>query len=192
MSEQLNEGLFRFFQESVEDKEQTAIIGQLVYKAVDMVELRAMGSKDFVNKRVDKIKLHDAKMWSRLKPHYEAWQKGQELPLEGTPLEEWSLISAHHCRTLKEHGIRTVEQLAIINDETMKLIPMEGRKLQQRAAAYLSADRTAERSAVAITELKDQMNRMQAALEASEAMNRELAAGLEKRGPGRPRKEEAA
>ena len=192
MTEQHDQTLFRFYQESVEDREQTAQIGSLVFKSVDMVEIRAMGSKDFMSKRVDKIKQYDPPMWNRLKAHYEAWQRGQDAPLDGIPLKEWPLISAHHCRTLMEHGVKTVQQLAKINDETMKLIPMEGRKLQQRAEAYLSADRTAERTAVQVSDLKEQMARMQAELKAAQDMNAELAAGMEKRQPGRPRKTEDA
>ena len=192
MTEQHDTTLFRFYTKSVEDPEQTAEVGALVFKSVDMVEIRAMGSKDFMSKRVDKIKRYDPTMWNRLKAHYEAWQRGQEAPTDGIPLKEWALIAPHHCRTLMEHGVKTVQQLAKINDETMKLIPMEGRKLQQRAEAYLSADRTAERTAVQMAAMKEQMDRMAAELKAAQDMNAELAAGMEKRQPGRPRKTEDA
>lgn len=192
MSEQHSKGYYVFRKETIEDRDQTKVIGKVVFKEVDVVDLRSVGSKDFTTRSVAWLQKHDPKTWALVKPEYEPWLKGQEPPLDGTPLKTWALISAAHCRTLMEHGVKTIEQLAKINDETMKLIPMDGRRLQQTAAAYLSADRQAERAAVEITNIKEEMSRMRASLEASEALNRELAAGLEKRGPGRPRKEEAA
>jgi len=48
--------------------------------------------------------------------HYEAWKKGQEVPIEGTPLDQWAVIPREKALELQAANIRTVEELADVTD----------------------------------------------------------------------------
>jgi uncharacterized coiled-coil protein SlyX len=54
--------------------------------------------------------------WDAIKPHYEAWKAGREVPLDGTPLAAWPGISQEQAELLRMKGVRTVEQVAALTD----------------------------------------------------------------------------
>jgi hypothetical protein len=54
--------------------------------------------------------------WDAIRPHYEAWKAGREVPLDGTPLAVWPGISQEQGELLRMKGVRTVEQVAALTD----------------------------------------------------------------------------
>jgi len=54
--------------------------------------------------------------WNSIKPYYEAWKSGQEMPEYGTPLAAWPGITPGAAEVLLAHGIRTVEELRDLSD----------------------------------------------------------------------------
>jgi hypothetical protein len=83
--------------------------------------------------------------WSIIGPAYLAWKSGQEIPLNGTPLAAWGGIVPGQIEVLKRAGIKTVEDLAGLNDnETVRIHLPNARDIRDLAKAYLeSRDATA-------------------------------------------------
>ncbi len=52
-----------------------------------------------------------AARWDYIRPLYESWKKGEELPVNGTPLAVANFIRAEDADTLKKAGVRTLEEL---------------------------------------------------------------------------------
>lgn len=126
---------------------------------------------------------HMRAMWSVIGPAYDAWKAGNELPETGTPLAAWSGVSQDQAGILRKCGIRTIEDMRDAGDALIGSIPLPGaRDLKRMAGEWLAGKGQA-----------DMMARV-ADLEAQNAAMVEMLAEREptKRGPGRPKKEEAA
>ncbi len=115
-------------------------------------------------------------------------------PIDGMPIEHWPRVTRVMAMTLKAANIPTVEAMAAVDDNNISKIGPEGPRLRSEAKAFLqvSHDAAAAQRIQAESDAKD------ALLADMQRQIRELAAKLEakdeepKRGPGRPRKDEAA
>jgi len=122
--------------------------------------------------------------WNVIEPAYNAWKKGEEVPENGTPLGAWAAVSLDQAKHLRSMGIVTVEQVAKLDDATISALPFPGRReLPALAEAFLDSK--------SATDLAAQNHALQERIAAMEEMLTE-SMGEKKRGPGRPRKNEAA
>jgi hypothetical protein len=127
--------------------------------------------------------------WNAIKPSYDAWKAGQEVPLDGTPLAAWPGLSPEQAELFKMKGVRTVEQIAGLTDTHKHSMGIPGlHDIIENAKRYLLAkDKTSITSAL---EKKDaEIAALKAQQEEMAVMIKELMeAKQEKRGPGRPPK----
>lgn len=72
------------------------------------------------------------------KRSYAAWKEGHELPMDGTPIKGWPVISPAQQDTLIRMKVVTVEMLADMNDEGVKRYGMGARDLVNKARAWVS------------------------------------------------------
>ena len=120
------------------------------------------------------------------------WQQflnKQEQTHYGTPLEMWPGLTKIQVLELKGAKIHTVEQLGSLPDSTLQNIGMmDARNLRDRAKAYMD---NAENGA-ALSSALSTIEQQRTDIEALKAQFAQLAhdRSEEKRGPGRPRKEE--
>lgn len=78
--------------------------------------------------------------WSMVEPAYEAWKKGHEIPVDGTPLGAWPGINEAQASALRAVGIKTVEHVADITDAVISRVNLPGvRDLKTQAQAFLAA-----------------------------------------------------
>lgn len=119
------------------------------------------------------------------KEQYQAWKNGLEIPLNGTPIKGWPVISPAQQANLLHINILTVEDLAAINDEGAKRIGMGSLDLKNKAKAWLSqrddkGPLTIEIAAVkaeneqlkaSLTSMKAQMDNMEKRLNQSAAVD---------------------
>ena len=79
--------------------------------------------------------------WPR---EYEAFRAGRSAPLEGTPLSEWpsARMSRSRVEELAYFNIRTVEELAGVNDAQLQNLGMGARPEREAARAFLEVART--------------------------------------------------
>lgn len=74
------------------------------------------------------------------KADYELYKAGQEIPLHGTPIRGWKMISGARQEELIRLNIVTVEALANLTDEGMQNLGMMALELKRRAQAWLAQD----------------------------------------------------
>jgi hypothetical protein len=119
-------------------------------------------------------------IWSMVEPHYDAWKKGHEITVSGTPLGVWAGMTAEKAEVLRRFGIRTVEEVANLSETQMEKLPLPGvRAMRREAMSFLencgaseAAAREADRdNTIAALEAKisDQNERMAAMMDMLEA-----------------------
>ena len=138
----------RFDRVAVEDHVQSLSTGRYVAKDVDYVFITPPYSKDEVVKKAssfladNKLKVSlghlSPAMADRYEAQYKAWQTGQELPIDGTPIKCWAMISPAQQAMLIDRKILTVESLSKANDDGMRLIGMGGHGMRKMAQDWLS------------------------------------------------------
>ena len=123
---------------------------------VEYIEIRVAGARDPQACRpaseVDK---------QRFPRHYAAFKQRVELPEEGFPLAEWPLINRSMVETLTFMNVKTVEQLANLNDTHVSSI-MGGAGFKQKAQAWLKDRNSNDALARENSTLKAQMAEVQA------------------------------
>ena len=135
-----------FEEESVEDRNASLAAGGLISKSVDMVTIRQPGSKDDVKREAGPwlATLPQNPNWSpewveRAKAMYKQFKEGLEITQVGTHVRMWPPISKAEAETLMAAGLRTVEELALANEQSISRIGIGGRDLKQRAQAWLDS-----------------------------------------------------
>jgi len=145
-----------------EDRDATIEQGRAMVKDVHFALITPHGSKDRVERKVSEwfVVLDEAVAQERMpanwvrayKEAYEAWKEGREIPLEGTSIRNWPLLTPAQVENLTSIKILTVEDLAVANEELIGRIGMGGRVLKDKAQAWLmtagsAGAKTAERVA---------------------------------------------
>lgn len=139
----------RFEKRAVEDRAQTMAQGRYVAKDALFVLITPPGSKDEVPRLVSDwlVQLDEQVKQDRISPRlvdlykqsYERWMKGEEVPLHGTSLKLWPIVSPAEIQNCLAANIRTVEDLAQANGEAVGRLGMSGYSLKQKAEAWLKA-----------------------------------------------------
>ena len=73
------------------------------------------------------------------KTMYGMWKNGQELPINGTPIRGWLVISPAQQANLIAKNVMTIEDLASLNTEGINRIGMGAVELKNKAMAALQA-----------------------------------------------------
>lgn len=156
----------RFERRAVTDSERTLSEGHHVSKDEDYALITPPYSKDVVEKRVaawfqtveqnvraGRVPERHYEQW---KESYKRWQDGQEPPLDGTSVNDWSSISPSQRKNLISAGCRTVEDLAQANDEAMRRLGMGAQDLKNKAKAWLQASKDHGPLTMEIASLKNE------------------------------------
>jgi hypothetical protein len=174
----------RFERVAIEDKAASLAAGHYVAKDIDMANITPPYSKDIMKYKVinwfDQLKT-DAlngripQEWlDKYQASYQAWQKGQELPLDGFPIKGWGVCSPAQQETLIKMHILTVEQLADVTHEGIQRIGMGGVDLKNKATAWLQALKKAGPVTVQNAALKKQVTDQTLTIEGMETKIAEL------------------
>ncbi|WP_395443572.1 hypothetical protein [Caulobacter sp. UC70_42] len=102
----------RFYSKPVKNNFRSESEGRPVFEDKEFVEILVPGDRKTVVDTL--VKDEHKRRWPR---EYAAFKAGQEVPVEGTPLEEWPQITRSQVEELKFAHIRTVEQLASLPDD---------------------------------------------------------------------------
>ena len=132
-----------------EQKKESEEAGRYVAKDVDMVTVRQLGATDSVVFKVEqwlaqnKLDVQagrlDASHANAYEESYKRWKAGQEMPVHGTPIKSWPVISPAQVEILLRVGIRTVEDLSDLNDEGLRKIGMGAVELKNKAKNWMAA-----------------------------------------------------
>lgn len=137
----------RFKRVAVEDKAASLAQSRYVAKDVDYALITPPYSKDVAEIKVStwlataendvrngRVPAEVLKSW---KEAHTAWLNGQEMPLRGTAIKAWGVISPAQQEMLIRMNILTVEDLAGVNDEGLRRIGMGSMELKTKAVAWL-------------------------------------------------------
>ena len=132
-----------------EDRAASIEAGHYVSKDVPFVLVTPMGSKDrhespadewFARREQDAAEGRFPREWlSAFKGAFAEWKAGRELPLNGTSVANWPVASPSQVKMLLDLKVRTVEDLAEANEETLNRLGMGGRTLKQKAQDWLAS-----------------------------------------------------
>lgn len=141
----------RFEKRPIEDRAETLRKGAFSTKDVVHAIITPAGSKDqyaFVadewlarldqQVKEERIPFEWVDMYRRA---YEAYKRGEELPLDGTPIKEWPPLSPAQRVNLIALHVLTVEDLAAANAETLARIGMGAQNLVEKAKTWLQASK---------------------------------------------------
>lgn len=123
--------------------------GRKVLVDRDYVEITLPGGKDKHHKEVtdkllDEWRYGNDRMRKPPSPWaihaYEKWKAGQEVPENGTPLRNWvpASQSPSFIATAQAANVRTVEDLAQLNDEGLKRLGIGGLQWKRQAVEWLN------------------------------------------------------
>jgi cell division protein FtsB len=175
-------GVFvEFFMEAVEFKAESEKEGRPVFREIPYVRIQTPGDRNNVLevKATDHYKQKFSREWR-------AFQENQTEPVSGTLLKEWPQITKSQVKEAEHFGIKTVEQLASVNDNALQRLGMGWMALRNSARTYLElASGTAAQNAQAA-----ENDRLRGEIEALKAQFQSMADDRDEPAKrGRPRKE---
>lgn len=133
------------------EEDRTASIEQGMYmtKDVDFAFVTPAGSKDRIERRVDEWFANldqqvregrfPAEWLKSYRDAHKAWKEDREMPDNGHSIRNWPVASPAQVKHLLDLHIRTVEDLANANEETIHRLGMGGRNLKQHAVDWLNS-----------------------------------------------------
>lgn len=178
---------------------------------INVPYIEAFPEGDYHRSRIDrKVTEMDHERW---RDAWQAFEKGARGGHVGTPLREWAYLTAPKIRELQEQGILTVEQIANMPDRTaMGTLGQHYREIRMKALEFIKPDEANSALKAENRELRSRVEQMEAKLSAMESFSADerpaaavpaaaqvdiealieakLAAVMDKRGPGRPRKQQ--
>ena len=104
--------------------------------------------------RVDRAKRNQI-IWSTLKPYYEHWLGGLAEPVTGTPLDVWPAVTKGQVDRLRSLHLRSIEDVAAADEDTMRRIGMGARELKRKAEAWV-ANKDSNKTAGEIAKLEEE------------------------------------
>ena len=147
--------IVKFFNHAKRNNQKSEAEGRAIFDNLVYVEIRFPGDNKTIHCRqaTDQDKIRFPGAWK-------AFELGEEVPLDGTPLEQWPQADAGFVAEMKALGIRTVEQLASMSDGNAQNIRFGGDWVR-KAQAYIAGQSQIESQN---EDLKSQLEEMQAQL----------------------------
>lgn len=133
-------GLYvEFYIESIHDEEASAEQGRPIYVDREFIKIIPVGDKNTVICRPVRFKEEggvppDTMRWAA---KYEQFKRQGFVTQEGTPLEQWPILTKSQVMMMKSSNVHTVEQLAAVADGNLGNLGMGARELQEKAKIYL-------------------------------------------------------
>lgn len=147
-----------------EDRQESINQGRMICKNVDYAIITPRGSKDRIERVASEWLAHidresrqdrfDPRWVQGYKQSFALWKEGQQAPVEGTPITEWPGLSPAQVRNYNAINIRSVEDIAEANEETLARMGFGARDLKNRAQNWLKAASTTGISAETLSALE--------------------------------------
>lgn len=97
-----------------------------------------------------------------IRPRYEAWKKGQEVPLNGTPLAAWNGVTLEEATILRTAGFKTVEDVAGMTEGHITSIKLPSLRQKKKQAEHFIASADQTRVAAQLAEKDEQVAALKA------------------------------
>jgi hypothetical protein len=153
----------------VEDRARSVAEGHYVAKDVAFVLVTRPGSKDthveeaasWISKLKERARQGQIpETWATaFEEKFKSWLKGEEVPLNGTPIKTWPVISPSASKAIIQAGFLTVEDLAQAADSEVSSIGTGAISYKQKAIHWLeqasSSGKIVERLSALEAQLSD-------------------------------------
>ena len=140
--------LVKFFIQPLIDNSASKKEGRPIYRDREFIDIKVPGSR--TGGDVHLVKPRDVARFPR---HYDAFKRRIEAPNEGTPLHEWPLVSRSQAEEMAFYNVKTVEQLAEVNDNNAGQF-MGMQDLKRKASEWLERAGETAQSDELYSELK--------------------------------------
>lgn len=177
-----------YYTETIEDVLRTNKEGRMCFKDQDFALITQPGGKSNNKERIEtffskmEAELKSGRVhpdWIRAwRANYELYKKGQEIPLDGTPIRGWKLLPGSVQEELIRLNVLTVENLATLPDEGINAVGMGCREWQRRAQAWLAQNESREGGALKMADLTRQMEALAGQVKSLTEKNDELERAL--------------
>lgn len=180
--------LVKFYMDAVHLKGQSETEGRPIFEDREFVEIIPIGdTKTVVTKPVTDQERQ------RFPEEYAVFKRGIEMVFTGTPLHQWPIMLPAQIKLFNHFNVYTVEQLSELDDIAISRIGIGTRDFVEKARAFIakakgSAD--VQRFASENLAMKEQIAEQAGIIKELAAKIDALRDEPERRGPGRPRKEE--
>ncbi len=161
--------LVKFYLKSVNDKAASAEEGRPIFKETEYIDIKVPGQRDGIARPAT------ARDVSRFPEHYQAFKNRIEMPVEGTPLSEWAAVSRSLADQLAFQNIKTVEQLAALNDSNMTFMPGL-QNFKQKAKDWLESTK----DGAILSQLRDELTERDTQIKTQEKLIEKLTKRLDK------------
>ena len=150
----------RFYMEAVHDVVASEHAGRAIFRDEERVELIIPGG---LNQPVKRVTDEHRQRWPE---QYKAFKAGITQSADGTPIEQWALLSRAQVAELKALNIHTIEACASIKDSDMHRLPMGAKAIRNAAQVWLD-----DAQAMALTnQLSSQNERLEIRVAELEAL----------------------
>lgn len=160
----------RFERRPVEDRKASIERGHYTTRDEDFAIVTPHGSTDEIPRVVSEwFRYLDQQVTENRVPFewadmyrlaYEKWKRGEEVPLEGTPIKEWSVLSPSQRQNLIACNVLTVEDLAALNESGLARVGMESHTLRMKAQKWLEASNGPGKLAERMTSMELQLGQL--------------------------------
>jgi len=156
---------------AVEDRGETIAKGYPAFRDIEVAVITMPGGNLVVDKVVTAALLYEWKhgVPGRKPPTpfalaaYEAWKDGREAPVNGADLKNWPGVTPAQLKMCQGSNIRTVEDLAECNADSLRKMGMGSVALKDKAIAYLGSAGE-NKNSEAVASLKVEMEALKEAL----------------------------
>lgn len=158
---------------AIHDPVKTQELGRRVTKDVDFAFIMQPGSRDQVERVatdwLEMIKTKNLEAspdaypdeWVRgFHEKYKAWSEGQEIPLDGTSVKEWPVLSPAQAENFIALRILTIEDVVAMSEDALGRYGMGGRELREKAREWLQGKDVTKNVMHENEELKKQLAEM--------------------------------
>lgn len=185
----------RFEMRAVEDRAASVATGHAMEKDVPYALITQLGARDtaeqvaaewFTQMRQEvKNQRLPAKWLEAWEKMFDLWQKGEEMPTNGTPIKMFPVCRPSQIKMCLDMGVFTVEDLAALPSEAAGRLGIGGQTLVQKAKDWLesasdrgqliervnSAETRATQAEARMTAISATLEEMKTRLAAAEAFN---------------------
>jgi hypothetical protein len=155
---------------ALEDRQASIEAGQFRTRDVNFAIITPAGSRDRIEKVAEewlkdleegvRQERFPAEWLDAYHRRYSAFKESREIPEDGTPVRDWPSLSPSQVKLLLDLNIRTIEQTAEANEETISRIGMGGRALKSQAQAWLDAAKGQGKLAGELNTLRKQVEEL--------------------------------
>ena len=167
-----------------EDIQKTKALGRYVAKDVEFACITPMGTRDMQIEELpdwwDKLDQQVRagrfpSVWvDHWKAAYDKWKAGQEIPIDGTPIKGWAMISQAQQETLIAANVRTVEDLAKAHADAIKHIGMGAVALKRMATTWLTTAKDRGPLTKQLADLQQENDQLKVTVQSLETKVQEL------------------